>query len=89
MGSGNNELEKKLWESADKLRANSSLSSSGYSRPVLGLIFLRYAERRFAKAEKELVGKGSKRRTVGPPDYQALGMSYLPIVDQKQQNDNE
>jgi type I restriction enzyme M protein len=38
------ELEKRLWAAADNLRANSGLTAQEYSRPVLGLIFLRYAE---------------------------------------------
>ena len=41
------ELEAKLWEVADELRANSGLRASEYSTPVLGLIFLRFAEARF------------------------------------------
>jgi type I restriction enzyme M protein len=32
----NNELEKRLWDAADELRANSKLKSSEYSVPVLG-----------------------------------------------------
>lgn len=44
MQANNNEIEKRLWEAADKLRANSKLKASEYSGPVLGLIFLRYAE---------------------------------------------
>lgn len=51
------EVEKRLWSSADKLRANSGLKPSEYSRPVLGLLFLRYAETRFADIEKELQPK--------------------------------
>jgi type I restriction enzyme M protein len=45
----NQTLEKRLWEAADQLRANSGLTSEQYSTPVLGLIFLRFAEARFAK----------------------------------------
>jgi len=41
MPANHNELEKRLWEAADELRANSKLKSSEYSVPVLGLIFLR------------------------------------------------
>jgi len=41
MVSNNNELEKRLWGTADQLRANSGLKASEYSTPVLGLIFLR------------------------------------------------
>ena len=34
------ELQNRLWESADQLRANSGLKASEYASPVLGLIFL-------------------------------------------------
>ena len=54
MPNNHNEREKRLWESADKLRANSNLKPSEYSVPVLGLIFLLYADMRFAAAEREL-----------------------------------
>jgi type I restriction enzyme M protein len=50
----NQTLEKRLWEAADQLRANSGLTSAQYSTPVLGLIFLRFAEARFAKRRHEL-----------------------------------
>jgi hypothetical protein len=46
--------------------------------PVLGLIFLRYADHKFAIAEKELSGKGSGRRGIGKEDYQAKGVMFLP-----------
>jgi len=72
------ELEKKLWSAADELRANSELKSSEYSVPVLGLIFLKYADVKFSQAKKELEGKGSGRRTVGKTDYHARGVLYLP-----------
>ena len=74
------ELEKRLWEAADQLRANSSLAASQYSIPVLGLIFLRYADVRFAQVEKALAGKVTGRRTVGKADYQAEGVMYVPEV---------
>jgi type I restriction enzyme M protein len=71
-------LERRLWGASDELRANSNLSSAAYSPPVLGLIFLRYADIRFTRAEAELSGRGSGRRKIGPRDYQALGVMYLP-----------
>ena len=37
-------LEKRLWDAADRLRANSGLKAQEYSGPILGLIFLRFAE---------------------------------------------
>jgi type I restriction enzyme M protein len=44
-------MEKRLWAVADELRANSGLKTSEYSTPVLGLIFLRYADYKFTEAE--------------------------------------
>jgi len=74
-----NDLEKRLWEAADQLRANSSLTAQEYSQPVLGLIFLKYADHRFTEAEKELANATiSGRRTIGKLDYQAKGVMYLP-----------
>jgi type I restriction enzyme M protein len=67
----------RLWGAADELRANSSLRSVDYSTPVLGLLFLRYADYRFGQVEKELAGAGGGRRSVGPADYQAKGVLYL------------
>ena len=72
------ELEGRLWAAADELRANSGLRASEYSTPVLGLIFLRYADHRFSEAEKELATSGAGRREVGKVDYQAGGVPYLP-----------
>lgn len=74
------ELNNRLWEAADQLRANSKLKASQYSMPVLGLIFLRYADHRFQKAHEELTAKsgGSSRRKMGKEDYQARGVMYLP-----------
>jgi type I restriction enzyme M protein len=78
MANNHSELEKRLWSAADELRANSKLKSSEYSIPVLGLIFLRYADHKFALAEKELSQGGSGRRKIGKADYQAQGVLYLP-----------
>jgi type I restriction-modification system DNA methylase subunit len=51
----NHALEKRLWDAADQFRANSGLKAGQYSTPVLGLIFLRFAEgRREHLSEEEL-----------------------------------
>ena len=74
-------LEKNLWDAADDLRANSKLRSSDYSTPVLGLIFLCFADHRFIQAERELAqneGSSRRRRTMGRLDYQARGVLFLP-----------
>ena len=60
------------------MRANSKLKASEYSVPVLGLIFLRFADQKFAVAEKKIAGKATGRRKVGKIDYQAQGVLYLP-----------
>ena len=80
MNTNLNELERRLWSAADELRANSKLKSSEYSIPVLGLIFLRYADHKFAQAEQQLASEAasSRRRGIGKTEYQARGVFYLP-----------
>src|SRR3990170_2787398 len=76
-----NGIENKLWEVADQLRANSRLKSSEYSIPVLGLIFLRYADHKFTLVDQELKRQhkesGSRKR-ITKTDYQARGVLFLP-----------
>ena len=78
MSQNGNGIEARLWAAADELRANSKLKSSEYSVPVLGLVFLRYADHKFQAVAKELEGTGVGRRRIGPADYQARGVLYLP-----------
>jgi len=73
-----NDIEKRLWDAADAMRANSKLKASEYSLPVLGLIFLKYADHVFARAAKDLEGKNTGRRTIGKIDYQDKGILFLP-----------
>ena len=47
-------LEKRLWGAADQFCANSGLTAAQYSAPVLGMIFLRFAETRPEKRRAEL-----------------------------------
>ena len=77
------DLERRLWDAANKLWANAALKPSEFSPIVLGLIFLRYAETRFVAVEKDLgrdrpPGGPSSRRKIGPADYHAKGVLYLP-----------
>jgi type I restriction enzyme M protein len=75
-------LKKRLWDAADQLRANSELKSQEYSAPVLGLIFLRFAEVRFTiqRAALEKASTSSRRgsRVDEPAAYHAEGILYLP-----------
>jgi len=75
-----NDIEKRLWAAADQLWANSSLKPSEFSAPVLGLIFLRYADHKFSLAESEFAKTRalSGHRKIGKIDYQAKGVLYLP-----------
>jgi type I restriction enzyme M protein len=85
-------LEKRLWDAADQFRANSGLKAGQYSTPVLGLIFLRFAEARFTQRRAQLEfpslsgrgarGEGRLSRRSNPriddPDaYHAEGVVYL------------
>ena len=54
-------IESRLWEAADQLRANSKLTSTEYSMPVLGFIFLRHAYNRFLKVKEEVEASVPKR----------------------------
>jgi type I restriction enzyme M protein len=59
-------LEKDLWSAADNLRANSDLKSTEYATPVLGLIFLKFADNNYARAEQAIYSeftrlKGTRR----------------------------
>ena len=79
----NNTLEKRLWNAADQFRANSGLTAAQYSAPVLGLIFLLFAETRFGLLRKqlELAGASSRRATSrvdDPNAYQAENVIFLP-----------
>lgn len=72
------DIAHRLWETADELRANSHLKAAEYSIPVLGLIFLKFADSRFTHAEAELAGSSTGRRHIGKANYQAKGVLYLP-----------
>jgi len=63
------QIESRLWEAADQLRANSKLTSSEYCMPVLGIIFLRHANNRYLTAlaqikAEQAAGKMPKRPLV-------------------------
>ena len=74
-------LEKSLWDAADQFRANSGLKAQEYSGPILGLIFLRFAEMRFnTKLEELKKNSGSSRqksRVDDPTAYHAANVLYL------------
>ena len=80
-------LEAELWRAADQLRANSKLTASEYSMPVLGLIFLRHAYNRFQKVkvevEKDLpVHPQRGKRSLTKKDFEEKNSMFLPDKSQ-------
>ena len=75
-------LEDSLWEAADHLRANSKLTASEYSMPVLGLIFLRHATTRFdavkSRIAANLPSRGGRTREMVPADFEKEAAIFLP-----------
>jgi len=76
-------LEATLWEASDTLRANSDLKSSEYATPVLGLIFLKFADNKYSQFEDQINDefkklKGSRReKTIQEIAIEKCGF-YLP-----------
>lgn len=77
------QLEADLWSAADNLRANSDLKSSEYSTPVLGLIFLRFADNNYRRHEASIIAeyqklKGTRReKSISDIAIEKCGF-YLP-----------
>jgi type I restriction enzyme M protein len=76
-------LEADLWSAADNLRANSDLKSSEYATPVLGLIFLKFADNNYRRHEADILAeyqklKGTRRdRKLSDIAIERCGF-YLP-----------
>lgn len=71
-------FENELWGMADQLWTNSALQPAEYSTPILALIFLKYADHKFAQVETELAAKQRRRRATSKDDYLARGVLYVP-----------
>lgn len=76
-------LEAELWRAADQLRANSKLTASEYSMPVLGLIFLRHAYNRFQKVKVEVeknlpVHPQRGKQPITKKDFEERNAMFLP-----------
>ena len=75
------EIERRLWSSADNLRANSHFASNEYFLPVMGLIFLRHAYSRFLMVKDEieltLPKRGGSVRPLTKEDFSRKGAIFL------------
>ena len=56
------ELEDKLWASANRLRATGGIKSADYAVPVLGIIFLRFADNKYSLYEDEILNEYLKNK---------------------------
>ncbi len=74
-------IEKRLWNAADTLRANSNYASNEYFMPVMGLIFLRHAYSRYLAVkdgiEAGLPKRGGKARPLSKEDFSQKGAIFL------------
>ena len=74
-------IERRLWGSADNLRANSNYASNEYFMPVMGLIFLRHAFSRYLaikpEIEANLPSRGGKTRPLTKEDFSSKSAIYL------------
>jgi type I restriction enzyme M protein len=74
-------IEKRLWSSADNLRANSNYASNEYFMPVMGLIFLRHAYSRYLAVkddiEASLPKRGGKTRPLSKEDFSRKSAIFL------------
>ncbi len=74
-------IEKRLWNAADTLRANSNYASNEYFLPVMGLIFLRHAYSRFLAVKDEIEAnlpkRGGKTRALTKEDFSQKGAIFL------------
>ena len=53
-------LKDQLWQTAKTLRAQSDLKSNEYSTPVLGMIFLKFADNKYKQYEQEINNEYNK-----------------------------
>ncbi len=75
----NNELEKTLWATADKLRNN--VDPANYKYTVLGLIFLKYISDAFSELYDKLKAGDGEYEGADPEDpdeYLANNVFYVP-----------
>lgn len=74
-------IEKRLWNAADTLRANSNYASNEYFLPVMGLIFLRHAYSRYlavkGEIETNLPKRGGKTHELTKADFSQKTAIFL------------
>ncbi|MFA4857844.1 MAG: class I SAM-dependent DNA methyltransferase [Candidatus Margulisiibacteriota bacterium] len=80
------QLHERLWSAAIQLRANSGLKLNEISEPILGLIFLKFADVRFKRAKVEMEQERAQAKSVRRQSpltsdhYKSKGVLYLPEI---------
>lgn len=82
MSENNKDIQNRLWAAAEQLRANGSLKLNEIGEPILGLIFLKFADVKFKNLTKVLEAERAetkgRQRPISPDDYKSRGVIYLP-----------
>jgi type I restriction enzyme M protein len=87
MNNNTKKLKDRLWKAANDLRANSPLRLNEFSEPVLGLIFLKFADVKHENITREITTERAERkkeettlreRPISPEDYRARGALFVP-----------
>ena len=82
MTTNRKQLHEKLWAAAEQLRANGSFKLNEISEPILGLIFLKFADVKFRHAKAELEAEYEKmtgrKPPITPDHYKQRGVPYIP-----------
>lgn len=55
-------LQDKLWEAANTFRAYGGIKASDYAIPVLGFIFLKFADNKYSMHEDKILKEYTKSR---------------------------
>lgn len=84
--SNRKQLHERLWSAAIQLRANSGLKLNEMSEPILGLIFLKFADVRFKKVQSEIVAEralktySGRAKPITPDHFKSQGVLFLPEI---------
>lgn len=77
------QLKDNLWHSADLLRQGAHLAANKFGQPILGLVFLRYADILFKQHKDEILSEyeslkgGRREKTIKEISVEKIGF-YLP-----------
>lgn len=79
------QFHERLWSAAVQLRANSGLKLNEISEPILGLIFLKFADVRFKRAKVEFEAERNnntqgRQAPLSPDHYKSKGVLFLPEI---------